>query len=102
MGLLKNKNLRNTVKNFLASYPELRDDDFRLMANVWKTEVPYTEMSAEDLLRALAKGELAHFESIRRCRQKLQELHPVLRGERWTKRHIKLEPETRKEIKSFI
>ena len=44
-------------------------------------------MSARDILKRLAKGDLPSYESISRCRRKLQEECPNLRGEKWHERH---------------
>jgi hypothetical protein len=45
----------------------------------------------------LARKELPSYESISRCRRKIQEIKPHLRGEKWTSRH-KRAKNIRKEI----
>lgn len=78
------------VSKFLTKYPLLRDNDERLMANIWNKYLGnIIYINAKDILTMLAKGELPSYESISRCRRKLQELHPNLRGEKWEARHKK-------------
>ena len=63
------------VTFFLAKYPPLRDNDERLMANIWWKFLGESEidnMSARDILKRLAKGDLPSYESISRCRHKRQ------------------------------
>ena len=78
------------VEKFLTEYPVLRDDDEKLMANTWGMyigEKDLDDMSAKDLLSTLSQGILPSYESISRCRRKLQEECPNLRGEKWYERH---------------
>jgi hypothetical protein len=44
------------------------------------------QMSATDFLKLFSQGKLPHTESIRRCRQKLQEENPELRGLNYVQR----------------
>ena len=83
MGFLnKLRNVKERVETLIRDYPQLRDDDTRLMANIWKEElINPTTMTAEEFLRDFAKGYFTHPESIRRCRAKLQETDSSLRGE---------------------
>ena len=63
------------VEELLRRYPTLRDNDERLMANIWAKyigKIDLDQMSSQDLLSALAKGVLPSYESISRCRRKLQ------------------------------
>ena len=88
------------VEKFLTKYPVLRDNDEKLMANTWGIyigEKDLNDMSAEDLLSALSHGTLPSYESISRCRRKLQEECPNLRGEKWYERHKRAD-NIRKEI----
>ena len=80
----------NEESKFLTKYPPLRDNDERLMANIWNKYIGNINyLNAKDILTMLAKGDLPSYESISRCRRKLQELHPELRGEKWEERHKK-------------
>ena len=88
----------NEVEKFLTKYPLLRDDDERLMANIWHSHIGNLEdVDAKEILHMLANHELPSYESISRCRLKLQEECPNLRGEKWYKRHRRAK-EIRKEI----
>ena len=79
------------VHSFLVNYPVLRDSDERLTANIWSKAIlpPHNldNISAKGLLTKLSEGKLPSYESISRCRRKLQELYPDLRGDKWYKRH---------------
>ncbi len=70
------------VQSLLESTPKYRDDYKSLIARIWFDEIGKDkELKAFELLNKLAKGELSHPESIMRARRKIQEEHPVLRGE---------------------
>tara|TARA_Y100000593_G_C4236414_1_gene299784 strand:+ start:453 stop:851 length:399 start_codon:yes stop_codon:yes gene_type:complete len=91
----------NEVSTFLTKCPPLRDNDERLMANIWSKYMGNIEyLNAKDILTMLARGELPSYESISRCRRKLQELHPELRGEKWEKRH-KSQTKVKNELKQI-
>ena len=89
------------VHSFLVNYPVLRDSDERLTANIWSKAIlpPHNldNISAKGLLTKLSEGKLPSYESISRCRRKLQELYPDLRGDKWYKRHKRAD-NIRKEI----
>ena len=81
----------NEVERLLTKYPTLRDNDERLMANIWADYVGRQENmdgpeTWKDIMRLLAKGKLPSYESISRSRRKIQETNPKLRGEKWVKR----------------
>jgi len=86
----KMKNVKEKVKELLTTRPELRDDDNRLVANIYLIEAGGLEalqrQSAQQFLSDLIKGKYSNFESIRRVRQKLQEENPQLRGTKYNKR----------------
>jgi len=79
-------NTKERVKWILETYPSLRDSDNRLIATYWSMEAAdYTnyrtnEMTAREFLNLLYKHLLTSPESIRRCRQKIQEESEDLRG----------------------
>jgi|TARA_R100000501_G_C2575917_1_gene81032 hypothetical protein len=86
------------VEKFLTKYPLLRDDDERLMANMWVSHIGNLEkIDGKEILHMLASHKLPSYESISRCRRKLQEKKPHLRGEKWDKRHGRAK-EIRREI----
>jgi len=89
-------NIQNAVRKFLELEPGLRDDDNRLLANIWYeyimntmqyTLTPEQLDGISKLLGILAQGDLPNWESVRRSRQKLQEENPELRGRLWERRH---------------
>ena len=81
---------KETVRRWIQKFPELRDNDNRLVASIWNREVKALGIqSAEFLLKALADGKLTNPESIRRSRQQLQEQHPELRGELYKEKQAK-------------
>jgi len=89
MNILKNKDV---VLQLLKEQPHLRDDDFKLLANVWykhllNSDIDVKTYSAYNLLSLLSEGKLPNSESVRRIRQKLQEEFKDLRGENYAKRH---------------
>mgnify|MGYP003661215424 CR=1 FL=1 len=75
------------IKTLLKKHPHLRDNDNKLIANIWYLKSPTLSEGALDFLNEIAQGKLPSSESIRRCRQKVQELDKDLRGELWNKRH---------------
>lgn len=97
------KSIKDKVKYLLDTYPHLRDNDFKLIANYYFYEVGSDEMnnlSAIDFLELFATGKLTHAESIRRVRQKIQEDNPHLRGKSY-KRRKNDEFDTKKSIKKL-
>jgi len=66
-----------------------RDNDARLCAKIWWHE--YKAMGGPndiiEFFSCLSQGNLTSPESIRRCRQKLQETFPGLRGKSYSARH---------------
>ena len=82
------------VKNFLEQVPELRDDDKRLVGNIWYRNLKdrgldINNMTAVDFIKLYAQGKVPSPHSITRCRRKLQEEVPLLRGRLWNIRHKK-------------
>ena len=60
------------VEKFLTQYPVLRDNDEKLMANIWNKHLgDMIYVNGEDILKMLANHELPSYESISRCRRKL-------------------------------
>ena len=73
------------VLKFLNEDPRTRDSDELLTALIWHQETDRTMTSFEWLLKYSQKG-FTSAESIRRCRQKLQEDFPGLRGKSYLQR----------------
>ena len=88
------------VEKMLLMYPSLRDNDERLMANIWYKFIgdnTLTYTSGFNVLSMLSKGKLPSYESVSRCRRKIQQMNPELRGEKWTERQRRAK-KIRKEI----
>lgn len=85
--------VKDVVYSLLLNWPEMRDNDRQLMLNVWaKQDDGLTNGKLfKDFASDFKTGRFADPESIRRTRQKLQELHPELRGRTYNARQ-NLEP----------
>lgn len=94
--------IKGQVEEMLKKHSRLRDDDAALIANLWNLQlmgegINVWDISAAKLLEKFAKGQMMNAETIRRCRQKLQEKHPELRGEKYEDRQAE-EKKVRKQI----
>jgi len=82
-----NKKLKERVKDLLVNQIDTRDNDNLLISQIWLDEgVPVNSI---DFLIKYSKGGFTSAESIRRARQKLQEEHENLRGEKYNERQRK-------------
>jgi len=89
MDILKHK---DSVIALLKSHPHLRDDDNKLVANIWHKHLKDAGMlskdiTAEKFLELFSENKIPNAQSIRRIRRKLQEEFKELRGEKWRERH---------------
>ena len=97
------------IKSLLTSGGKdkiFRDNDNKLIAITWhklleESGVNTKEITGWTLLTHLSKGDLPAPESITRCRRKLQETIPALRGTAWDKRHKK-QKEVKEELKTMV
>ena len=95
------KNILDKVISLLTTHPSLRDSDDKLTATIWyQSTNKVKEMDAMTLLHKFAEGKLPSYESISRCRRKVQEEKPELRGLKWEKRH-KNTKKVKNEIKEI-
>ncbi len=74
------------VLKLLNEDPRTRDSDELLTATIWYQECD-KEMTAFGFLMNYSKRMYTSAESIRRCRQKLQEEYQGLRGKNYMARH---------------
>ena len=92
------------VKELLISSPKLRDNDQKLVANVWYVQTrenhDVNKMTAKEFLRELSTGKVMSSESITRCRRQLQEEYTFLRGEKWAERH-RIQEDVKEELKNW-
>lgn len=97
------KNTKERVLKLLKHKPHLRDDDQKLMANIWfqdllKSGIDVKNITGYQLLEIFSNNDiLSNPESIRRVRQKVQEEDVELRGTNWKSRH-KNEEKIKKEL----
>ena len=101
---MKIKKSKDRVREALINHPHLRDDDNRLLANIWYSELKEMKFNVlkntMEFLKILSEGKLSNAESVRRCRAKLQELEPGLRGEMYEERH-KEKKEVQDDLRNF-
>lgn len=87
---MKVKRMEPIVEKLLNEVTAFRDSDNALITAIWSSELggrACVEMiTGWELLCRISKGELSAPESITRCRRKLQEKHPELRGKRYKAR----------------
>ena len=81
--------IQDKVTKYLEQKPSLRDDDRKLIATIWWNEIGSDKRywTAMQLLDSFCSKELTSPESIRRCRQRVQQLNPQLRGNKYSDRH---------------
>jgi len=85
-------NIKDKVRKYLVEDARTRDNDALLSVLIWWKEVQAkgnNDISAVDFLKMYSKNEFTSPESIRRCRQKIQEEEPSLRGTTYKERQAK-------------
>jgi hypothetical protein len=83
------KNVKERVTHLLNYRESCKDDDNILIANYWWFEIGkdnINQTSAIQLMQLFVDKKLTSPETIRRCRQKLQEEFPELRGKSYKTR----------------
>lgn len=83
---------KDTVFALLQQYPCLRDNDERLIVNVWANDMARERLNPEhtsvkDFFTKFNDGKITNADSITRARRQIQEKTPELRGQLWHKRH---------------
>lgn len=84
------KDYSEYVERALKEHECTRDDDHKLF--VWVVYYIKPELLNQPFRLAFfyaSENGMPSYESISRCRRKLQEKHPSLRGTTWEKRHEK-------------
>ena len=90
--------IKPLVKSILEKDKKARDNDNYLTAIIWRKQIRYPHINIHNFLdNYLSQGEMISSESIRRCRQKIQEEFPHTRGIKYLERHKEYELVT-KEI----
>jgi len=92
---------KEIVLDLLTRSKSLRDNDNRLVANVWAVELgdKLNELSARDLLNYVAEGKLSAANNIKRLRCKLQQENDFLRGEKYEYKQRFVQDRWRKEMR---
>lgn len=101
------KHIKKRVTALLKEKQEYRDNDNKLIARIWYDQTGTDkegksiakQTTANDFLLAFREGQYVNPESIRRCRQKVQEQNPDLRGKSYKERK-KAGQEFKQEIHS--
>ena len=87
----KIKNMQDKVAFMLRKYPELRDDDEKLVTNMWYEEMSKwgspESLPTTDFLALYQQKKISSADIITRARRKVQEQYPELRGQTWEERH---------------
>ena len=97
------KSITYTVKTILQNKEDTRDDDNKLIQEVWLKQFPgLLNMNSKRLLYHLQKKHLCSTKSIIRIRQKIQQDNVEFRGKYYYARQDKQEPQMRKFFKSKL
>lgn len=104
---LLTEKVKQTVLKKLQDFSELRDSDSKMTLSIWRDELlastgknKASELTWLDFRNALAFDKLISYESATRCRRKIQEDDPALRGTNYKERQKK-EKEVRNEIRDL-
>lgn len=81
------KETKVIVENELRINPKSRDNDYILICLVIRDLGYNWNMPFASIMEKMSNGELPAMGTITRCRRKLQEIHPELRGKNWALRN---------------
>lgn len=90
--------LEQKIKYWLNRDATLKDNDLRLTANIWHTELQKLGADKGDFLKLYSLGKLSQAPSIKRERARIQELEPQYRGKSYEKRQGKLQDDWKKDL----
>ena len=82
--------IKDKVRKILTKYQKARDNDNLLIVHMWTNKnnsLKSINAPFRDFAEEFIQGKYPSSESIRRVRQKLQELEPNLRGLKYAERH---------------
>jgi len=91
-------NLEQKIKYWLNRDATLKDNDLRLTANIWHTEIQQLGAGKDDFLKLYSMGKLSQAPSIKRERARIQEKEPQYRGKSYEKRQGKLQDDWKKDL----
>ena len=97
------KELKPRIKELLESNSVYRDSDLSLMARIWYEDFDklLNDKHYTRFLTALKNGLLTNWDSATRCRRKMQEEYPHLRGKNYVNRQEKLTEVVKDEIRQM-
>lgn len=80
------------VESILVSVPETKDDDKLLLTMYWMEElkelgIDTLKTNAWHVLKSITDGELTNADYVARCRRRLQQQKPHLRGAKYMARY---------------
>ena len=99
----KIKQAINPVRIILEKHPSLRDDNPRLVANIWHEELKSIGIEITPQISkvlTLIATELTSADSITRASRSLQNAVPDLRGKDWKKRQAHA-PKVKRELREI-
>lgn len=85
----RSSTVKKSVYRILQLLPECRDDDKKLFKALIDIIEGNNKLDSGEVLSNLIDGKYGSPETVRRYRQKFQELYPELRGKKWLKRHAR-------------
>jgi len=92
------EHLEAKIKYWINRDSTLKDNDLRLTANIWHSEITQLGAVKEDFLSLYAKGKLSLAPSIKRERARIQEKEPQYRGLKYEQRQGKLQDNWKKDL----
>lgn len=97
------KQLANRVLRLLTQYPDLRDENQKLLAMIWREDIGESNHLRTDfaILGDIFNKKVTHPESVLRCWRKVLEENPILRGPNYEKRHNDGVSKAKKNIKDI-
>ena len=95
--------IKDKTFDILETFAECRDSDERLTAYYWFKEIKAKGINPEevkllDFLGFYSRRELTSSDTITRCRRKIQEENPSLRGEKYNLRKNKFQKRVKKDL----
>ena len=96
---------KESIVLLLEAFPNLRDSDTALIAAVWNLQldlkcIDTDKMTLDEFFNYLITGNLENSETITRCRRKIQQEVPSLRGNYYHKRQAH-QKQIKQEIKNW-
>jgi hypothetical protein len=94
------KPLKYDMKKILEQFPEYRDNDLALIADIWANDLKKLgyAIDLQTFFNMLELGRLTNPETIRRTRQKFQQRYPELRGLKYNIRQVLKTEEYKSEL----